>query len=115
MEKHVEASETVGTAQTLNEFGVAIMALKEGKMVARLVWAKEKSFIFRQVPSKVAVDIVPKMTSLPFDVKNEIISREDQNTIRYQDQIAKVYPDNTIVAWNPSCSDILANDWLILS
>ena len=44
-------------------FGEAIQALNEGKMVARQGW--DNLFVFKQVPSIIDKDVVPKMTSLP--------------------------------------------------
>lgn len=51
-------------------FGEAIHALNEGKMVARQGW--DNLFVFKQVPSMVDKDIVPKMTSLPDAVKKNL-------------------------------------------
>lgn len=107
-------------------FGKAIKALKEGKRVARLGWNGKGMFIFMQVPSSVDMAIVPKMTSLPQSVKDEFQRRFkgaleqekvdpiDLNSIRYQNQIAIVYPDNNIYGWVASPSDVLENDWQIL-
>jgi len=124
--EHKEANETVGTASRLLEIGRAMEILKKGGMVQRLGWGAKGTFIFMQVPSKVDMAIVPKMTSLPESVKVILekrfkghvgYARKDVdpinlNDIRYQDQIARVYPDNRIVAWCPSVSDVLANDWI---
>ena len=126
MEKHVEATDTVGTANQLLNFGEAIKALNEGRRVQRLGWNGKGLFIFRQVPSQVHIDMVPKMTSLPQSVKDEFIRRKKETTsdagnaphnhtpIRYQNQIAMVYPDNNIYSWAPSVNDAFANDWVIL-
>lgn len=106
-------------------FGAAIeFGLKKGKRVQRSGWNGKGMFIFMQVPSKVPIDIVPKMTSLPQSVKDEF-DRRSKNIpvdaevpvfthIRYQNQIAMVYPDNNIYGWVASPSDILEEDWIIL-
>ena len=60
-----EANETVGTAIPTFSFGEAVDKLKKGKMLQRIGWNGKGLFIFRQVPSMVGIDIVPKMTSLP--------------------------------------------------
>lgn len=125
-----EARETVGTAVQLVSFGKAIEALKQGKRVARSGWNGKGMFIFMQVPSQVDMEIVPKMTSLPQAVKDEFnnryISSENKNnksddrlfynsnSIRYQNQIAIVYPNNNIYGWVASPSDILEEDWIIM-
>ena len=122
--------ETVGTAKKLVDFGEAIKALKQGKRVQRNGWNGKGMFIFMQVPSSVPAEIVPKMTSLPESVKNEFANRLEKFenapnaelktfrrhavSIQYKNQIAIVYPDNTIYGWVASPSDILEEDWLIM-
>lgn len=124
------SNETVGTAKKLVDFGEAIKALKQGKRVQRNGWNGKGMFIFMQVPSSVPAEIIPKMTSLPDAVKNEFAARlekfetstnaELKNfrrhavSIQYKNQIAIVYPDNTIYGWVASPSDILEEDWLIM-
>lgn len=106
-------------------FGHAVVALKQGRRIARKGWYKGM-FVFMQVPSQVSMDIVPKMTSLPQPVKDEFYRRfkfyqpdwdvdiEDMNSITYQNQLVAVYPNNKIFGWVASPSDILEEDWIIL-
>lgn len=107
----------------LVDFGKAIKALKKGKRVARNGWNGKGMFIFMQVPAKISKDIVPNMQSLPINVKNEFINRFNNNivspyadleSISYKNQLAIVYPDNSIYGWVASPSDILEEDWIIL-
>lgn len=107
--------------------GDAVAALKDGKCVARQGWNGKGLFIFMQVPADISVqEVVPKMQSLPEEVKGVFAKRfdklngpemvsfeEDQNlrTIRYRNQLAMVYPDNHIYGWVPSPSDVLSDDW----
>lgn len=70
-------------------------------------------FIFQQVPSIIPIDVVPKMQSLPQSVKDEFVRRQGA-TISYKNQLAMVYPDNTIYGWVASPSDVLEQDWCIL-
>jgi len=104
-------------------FGQAIEALKDGKMITRPEW--DGKFIFRQIPSEISIDIVANMQSLPDSVKLEFAKRYNipndgqdhelcHTTIRYKNQLAMVYPDNTIYGWVASPSDCLENDWCIL-
>lgn len=93
-------------------FGQAIEALKQGKRVARQGWNGKGLFIFMQVPSDINEEIVPKMQSLPQTVKDEFAKRG--GNIRYRNQLAMVYPDNTVYGWVASPSDVLENDWCIL-
>ena len=94
--------------------GEAISALKEGKMVRRSGWNGKGLFVFMQVPSVIHIDTVPKMQSLPQSVKDEFKQREGA-TISYQNQMAIVYPDNSIHGWAPSASDALAGDWEVIN
>lgn len=93
-------------------FGAAIEALNEGKRVSREGWNGKGMFIFRQVPAEIDAEVVPKMQSLPQSVKDEFIKRG--GNIRYKNQLAMVYPDNTIYGWVASPSDVLEQDWGIL-
>lgn len=98
-------------------FGQAVEALNQGKRVARKGWNGKGLFIFKQVPSVIEKDIVPKMHSLPQSVKDEFAKRfESRNldSIKYDNQLAIVNPDNMINGWAPSVSDALAEDWIIL-
>ena len=90
--------------------------LSQGEMVYRSAWEPD-SFIFLQVPSQISAVIIPNMTSLPQQVKNEFIRRfNDTETfqidaIYYKDQIAKVNNSNMITGWSPLVEDIYATDW----
>lgn len=93
-------------------FGHAIYALREGKRIQREGWNGKGLFVFMQVPATIEADIIPKMQSLPQSVKDEFTKRG--GSITYQNQMAIVYPDNSIHGWIPSASDTLAEDWSIL-
>ncbi len=105
-------------------FGEAVEALKVGKRVARDGWNGKGMFIFMQVQSDISLSIVPNMQSLPQTVKDEFIRRHQKSVsegdgsefdhIHYRNQLAMVYPDNTIYGWVASPSDVLEKDWLIL-
>lgn len=94
-------------------FGEAIEALKAGKRVAREGWNGKGLFVFQQVPSEIAAEVVPRMQSLPDAVKDEFARRG--GSIRYSDQLALVKLDNSISGWAPSTPDSLATDWMILA
>ena len=98
---------------TNQTFGQAVEALKQGKIVSREGWNGKNLFVFRQVPSEVPFDIIPRMTSLPQAVKDVFI--KSGASITYQNQFCIVYPDNSIHGWQPSGSDALATDWCIHS
>ena len=99
-------------ANTNLPFGLAILALQDGKRVSRQGWNGKGMFIFQQVPSEIPETTVPHMQSLPQSVKDEFIKRGGD--IRYKNQLAMVYPDNTICGWVASPSDVLETDWCVL-
>jgi hypothetical protein len=99
-------------------FGDAIKALREGKMVRRNIHG-DFEFIFMQVPSTIPAEVVPKMTSLPQAVKDEFANRFTfslvrNRGIRYDNQLAFVNADNRISGWSPSVEDAMAEDWMIV-
>jgi hypothetical protein len=99
-------------------FGEAIEALKQGKMVRRSVHGRH-NFIFRQVPSEIPAHVVPGMTSLPETVKGEFIRRFNDHSvqpysIRYENQLAFVDGENRITGYAPSIADVMADDWRIV-
>lgn len=101
------------------DFGEVILALNEGKRVQRTGWIGKGLFVFKQIPSEIKKEIVPKMQSLPQSVKDEFERRfNDPNAqidaIYYNDQLAMVSPSNGITGWSPSIPDCLAHDWIVL-
>ena len=110
------ANETVGTAKQLVDFGEAIKALKQGKRVARNGWNGKGLFIFMQAPANISMQIVPKMQSLPRQVKEELEKRFNDesfqiDSITYNNQIVSVNNSNLIQSWNPTVDCLFANDW----
>lgn len=102
------------------KFGEAIEALKNGEKLTRSGWNGKGLFIFRQVPSEIKREIVPKMQSLPQSVKDEFERKfndpnEQIDAIYYNDQIAMVGKSNVITGWSPSVADCFAEDWIVLS
>lgn len=99
-------------------FGQAIEALKNGKMATRSGWNGKGLFVFMQIPSQIDGSIIPKMQSLPDSVKEEFLTRINEDlsikSIKYSNQLALVSLENNITGWSPSTSDTLATDWIIL-
>ena len=99
------------------EFSKIIENLKNGDCVYRKSWTgSEKLFIFKQVPSRIPGEIVPKMTSLPEQAKTQFMStfRDARlliSSIYYSDQLAVVGLYNKIDSYSVSADDIFANDW----
>ena len=93
-------------------FGQAIEALKNGKMVARKGWNKSGMFVFKQIPSEVGLEIIPKMQSVPCSVKKHMLDSE--TTLKYTNQMVLVQPEGRIDSWVASSSDTFAEDWYIV-
>ena len=95
------------------DFTDVLRALEQGRLVTRACWADwpgKGDFVFRQVPSTVPPEIIPKMSSLPPDVKLHLIRRG--KPIHYNNQFAMVNGNN-ITGWTPSISDVVGGDWYI--
>jgi hypothetical protein len=98
-------------SNTLN-FGEAIQALKDGKLVARSGWNGKGMFIVKQIPSVIGIEIIPRMQSLPQSVKNVLIEREQP--ICYESQMLIINSLGRADSWVPSSSDCFAEDWQII-
>lgn len=97
-------------------FSHAKALLDQGKMARRAGWHFKDTFVFKQVPSQISIEIVPKMTSLPQAVKDEFIRRSKDESMQvkdlyYNNQYAIVGPSNLIEGYSPSVADIQAEDW----
>lgn len=85
--------------QRLFDFGEALKLLKEGKVVARMVWnvAKEKVYL-------VPANIYPVQTKAAKKIFQ-------QASIPYNAYFAFVTVDDNINVWEPTTEDCLADDW----
>lgn len=95
-------------------FGQALVYLQAGVPCRRSGWrpitpAVGAPFVFKQVPSEVPAAIIPKMTSLPQQVKDLVVARG--LPLRYDNQFARVSADNEVSGYAPAPEDLLANDW----
>ena len=98
-------------------FNNVLPLLQEGKMIRRQEWPKD-CFVFRQVPAVIPDSIVPKMQSLPDDVKKEFERRFNDASfqikeISYCYQLAYVNQSNLVSSANLSNMDLLCEDWEI--
>lgn len=84
------------------DFGKALVALKDGKKIARDGWNGKGMFVY-YVPS---CDVPARSNAIkgmyPFDL------------LPYDAYIAMKTVDNTIVPWLASQKDILADDWVVV-
>lgn len=105
-------------------FGLAVEALKQGKLVARSGWNGKGMFLFMRPADELTTGFIPKVKSLPEAVKNWIEKNLDDKEnpgetgltpVKFGAYICMKAADNTIVnGWLASQTDILADDWQII-
>lgn len=84
-------------------FGMALEALKKGFKVARTGWNGKGMFLFLVQGSTFNVNRPPLLGIYP-----------EGTEINYHSHVDMKAADGTIVPWNCSQSDMLANDWCVL-
>lgn len=94
-------------------FGLAVELLKMGHVLRRSGWNGKNLYVCKQVPALIEEDVIPKMQSLPEQMKDVIIN--GKGFISYESQCL-IYNGNTGRAdsWVPSISDIFADDWELI-
>jgi len=106
-------------------FGQAVEALKEGKLVSREGWNGKGMFLFMRPSDELQIDmVVNKVKSLPQAFKDYVDKVMDDNTnpgekglgtIKFTSYICMKAADGTVVnGWLASQTDMLAEDWNIL-
>lgn len=87
--------------------------IREGYAVRRDAWGEDGRMVFKQVPSHITSDIIPKMQSLPEEAKRQVLKAGDH--IDYVAQCLIFNPQNGEGnSWTPSIEDVFANDWQIV-
>lgn len=87
----------------MKTFGDALVALKEGKKVAREGWNGKGMFVFLVQGSVFKVNRAPLLGIYP-----------EGTEITYHAHIDMKTADNQIVPWLASQTDVLAEDWVVL-
>lgn len=110
----IAKGETSITTLPRMSFGIAIEALKFGFAIRRRGWNGKNMFVIKQVPAHIESSVIPKMQSLPQSAKDLVL--KGKGFIDYTSQCL-IYNANTGRAdsWNPSISDVFAEDWEILT
>lgn len=85
-------------------FGEAMAAMQDGKLVARVGWNGKRMFIFL-VPGSTFIVNRPPLLGI-FEPGTEI---------KYQSHIDMYTADGTVVPWLASQSDMQADDWEIVT
>lgn len=95
-------------------YGEIIKELADGKTLARKGWPGG-SFIVRQIPQTIGLDVIPRMTSLPDMAKTHL--KQHESSISYHDQILRVdvnFGKSYATYYIPSWEDMFADDWYIV-
>lgn len=108
-------------------FGAAIEAAKEGKLIARKGWNGKGMFVFQRPEDELPLKmVVQQVKSLPQSVKDffkgncvdgqgHSFSIEEGKPVKFTAYLCMKAADNTIVnGWLASQTDMLAEDWCIL-
>ena len=99
--------------QQLLNFGQAIEAMNQGKVISREQWNGKGMFVCKYNVTVAGPEIIPGMSSIPSEVKRIIMARSDPK-LMYTNQLAIVYGDGTLTSWTPTTADIFALDWKIV-
>lgn len=102
------------------KFSEILDGLKEGRPYTRQAEGWYGKFIVKQIPNTVPASVVPKMTSLPEDVKQRIstVGKSDEflGTISYYNQVILVtsndYERTVATSYIPTWEDLFADDWV---
>lgn len=81
-------------------FDQALVAIKEGKRLARSGWNGEGMFVFLVPGSNFAVNREPLLSILGEGAE-----------VTYRPHIDICHPDGAISVWQPSMGDVMADDW----
>jgi hypothetical protein len=109
-------------------FGEAIEALKQGKLVQRSGWNGKGMFLFMRPADELHIDmVIDKVKSLPQGIKdfylqdvlddngNRIFPANENDKIKFTAYLCMKAADGTIVnGWLASQTELLAEDWVIL-
>lgn len=104
-------------------FGTALEAVKQGKLIAREGWNGKGMFVFQRPHDVLTADfVINKVKSLPQNVKDyyakqcEKIGYPQENVdIKFTPYLCMKAADDSIVnGWLASQTDMLAEDWVIL-
>jgi len=97
-------------------YGKALEAINEGELLQRKVWDGKGMFIFQRPSDNIPVAIVLKVKSLPTAVKDYFKNKDGLKTIHFNSYLCMKLPNDDIKnGWVPSETDIISDDWVILS
>ena len=100
----------------LVNFTVALLALEEGKRIAREDF-DEGCFLFKRKDTEVPLDVVPKMNSLPETVQRELVEVGYPLSFYSQINIVNIKPEDEttyISDYTPNAADLFGDQWRVL-
>ena len=94
-------------------FGQAIEAMNDGKLVSRSGWNGKNMFVYKTVGNTVSKDFIPKFASLPQSVK-DYLSAKGEDVVFHPSITMYTAQGEMQPGWLASQSDMLAEDWGIV-
>lgn len=82
-------------------FGQALEALKEGQKITRKGWNGQGMFAYYVPPAS-------------YPAQTEAAKKTFGDSVPYRAYLALKTAQNDIATWNPSTSDVLAEDWEVV-
>lgn len=118
--------------EELMTYGEALTHVKNGHLIARIGWNGKKMFVFMRPADSLPLKVLLEAKSIPVRVKqwyeNESYNATSPNYLTPFSYVQSVFnievtaylclkaADNSIVnGWVPSQTDMLAEDWYVLS
>ena len=104
------------TNSNLN-YGTALEAAKEGKLIAREGWNVKGIFVFMRPGDEIEPSVIQNIKSLPEAYKKTLrnVTFQEGEKIKFTPYLCMKAADNSIVnGWLASQTDMLSNDWCIL-
>jgi hypothetical protein len=99
----------------LKGFEFAILALKANKKVAREGWNGKGMYAFMRPADNLRVDFIPNVKSLPQSVKDDLAA-SSSDFIDFKAYFCLKSVDGSIInGWVPSQTDLIAEDWSVVS
>lgn len=102
-------------------FGTALEAVKQGKLIAREGWNGKNMFVFQRPADDLPINILLGAKSLPnklkdyYELKHQPIVDGNLPKIKFTAYLCMKAADDTVVnGWLASQTDMLAEDWVIL-
>lgn len=103
-------------------YGEALEAAKNGKLIAREGWNGKGMFVFQRNENKLNIEELFRVNTFPkgvkdyYELKNQPIIKASDVTITFTAYLCmKDANDNIVNGWLASQTDMLSNDWQILN